>query len=72
MVFPLAKTACKVLWQEAFETGKNVAKDVLAGENLTTSIEKHGNKDASNLIEEAAKRTTLKIQRGKGLGIRGR
>jgi hypothetical protein len=70
MVIPLAKSAGKVMGKQALQSGKEIAGDLLSGENVRTTLEKRGKEAAGQLIEKGARRLVTKLQTGKGLGNR--
>ena len=50
-----------MLGKKALQTGANVAQDVLAGENFSTTVEKHGKQAIGDLLPQAgAGRKALK------------
>jgi hypothetical protein len=53
MVMPLAKGAAKAVGLQALESGRNVASDVLKGQNVNQSFKKHGKVAAGKLIKRA-------------------
>ena len=57
---PLIKKGAKSLGNLALETGAQVAKDVMAGENIKSSVKRRGKQAGKTLVERAIKNVSQK------------
>ena len=67
IVFPLARQAGKAIGREALNTGANIAKDIVQGQDLGTSVKKQSKRAGKRLLKKGVRRIA-EGQRGGALG----
>ncbi|GFO17929.1 gypsy retrotransposon integrase 1 [Plakobranchus ocellatus] len=60
MMMPMLKRGGKALLQEGLNTGLDIARNVMAGENIKTAAKKRVRQPGKNLIEKAGASTSRK------------
>lgn len=65
--FPIAKSIGRTVGKQAFKSAGGVAKDVIGGRDLQSSLEDRAGEGAKALVRKAASGVRKRMQKGRGL-----